>query len=117
MASWNLEAFDRRDLIALTLDVTVATTRLPCHLVELADLQTWVGLLKAPTVLVGLRADGRVDVNVGASYRGQYVTVHTTADLVRDMALPPHDPETPWASVRLPATEVFRLEQLSGVAS
>lgn len=114
MSEWNLGVFDRRHLIQLTLDVSTVTTRMPCHMVELADLSVWVDLLGVDRVLLRLRSDGRVDVTGGEFYRGQYVTVHTTADLVRDLPLQP-DVCGSWE--RLPVDQLSRLESFHRAVS
>lgn len=112
----DITVLDRRSLIKLALDVHTVVTATPGPLfrVELADLPLWMDVLGTDHCMLHLRHDGRVDVDASGMWQEKLVVVCTTADLVRDIELPPvpEDPLEGDQYVALPMTELWRLESL-----
>lgn len=105
-----------REQIRGALDFLALVTSLPPVLhVPLADLPLWAAEMDADEVDVSLRYDGRVDATVTKYFVGRgHLIIDTTADAVRDMELPPCPEGAGFGqSVRLPVSEVGRLELLS----
>ncbi len=104
-----------RDQIQQTADLLAVVT--PNAMIvdaPTADFPLWLDVLDVATFSARLRENGEIGASAHAFYRGGFIQVHTTADVLHDTELPPADSDSP--SLTLPVSAVSRLESFERLA-